>query len=307
VPDLQVRREDVRLYCTPIVNLFSRKSEALSLSADRSEYRILPVDAEAGHLEVYSVEEVIGWERGTVERVSFPRFDAIVHGPSLEGDAVYYRTRSDASVVERRVDSWVSFVDAHAGHASLAMDTAVAELLCTNGDLPVQLGVGSVDQATVNSPPFARFRNITPIAPGAMPPIDAELPWRLLCQFSPNRHSLSDAETLRWVLASFDLRGLRDRQAARATERRLDGIRGVEVVLEDVFHRGVPARGTLVELVLDEEAFDGPGEMALLTRIVGELLPLYSTRNATVRWRARTGDGRLAWESPIRRGQQPIL
>lgn len=307
VPALAAGPGDFRLYCTPIVNLFTRKSEALPLGSARSEYRIQPVDAEREHVEVYSVERIEGWTRGAVERMEYPRYDSIRQAAGSADGAAFFRTRTETSVVERRVDTWVSFVDAGQQRATPAADTAVAELLCTQGDLPAQLGVGDVSRATVTSPPVARFRNVSPVTAGAVPPIDAELPWRLLAQFSLNRHVLADAEALRWVFSSFDLRGLRDRQAARATQRLLDGIVSVAAHVEDVFHAGVPARGSRIDVELDAECFDGPGEMALFTRVLGELLPLYATENATVRLVVRVVPTGERWERPARRGTQPIL
>lgn len=307
VPDLRAAREDFRLYCTPIVNLFTRKSEALPLGSGRSEYRIEPVDAERDHVEVYSVERIEGWTRGTVERIEVPRYDSIRQAAGEADGAVFFRTRGESSVVERRVDTWVSFIDAGQRRATPAADTAVAELLCTNGDLPAQIGVGDVSRATVTSPPVARFRNVCPVTPGAVPPIDAELPWRLLAQFAQNRHVLADADALRWVLSSFDLRGLRDRQAARATQRLLDGVASVAACVEDVFHRGVPARGLRVDVELDADCFDGRGEMALFARVLGELLPLYATENASVRLVVSVVPTGERWERPARRGTQPVL
>ena len=306
-PELQAGPENFLLHCTPIVNLFTRKSAPIPLGSGLGEYRVEPADAQEGRVEVHSVERVEGWTRGAVERIAFPRFDTLARRGAAGQEDVWFRTRQAASVVERRVDTWVSFVDASQQRAPVKADTAVADLLCTNGDLPAQLGPGDVDRATSSSPPVARFRNVGLVVPGAMPPIDAELPWRLLAQFSPNRHLLSGPEPLRFLLASFDLRGLRDRQARRATERRLDGIAGVRTRVEDVFHRGAPARGLCVELELDAECFDGPGELWLFTRLIEEALPLFATENATTRLVVHvqpTGERR---ERPARRGVQPIL
>ncbi|MEM7412533.1 MAG: type VI secretion system baseplate subunit TssF [Myxococcota bacterium] len=306
-PALRASPSDFRLNCTPIVNLFTRKSEAIPLVSGRSEFRVVPVDAEAGRVEVYGVNKVEGWTQGAVERQEFPAFDTLALPGSRTEGAAFFRVRSGASVADRRVDTWISLVDEHQLPANLEVDSGIAELLCTNGDLPAQLGEGEIDRATVTSPPVARFRNIGRVTPGAMPPIDAELPWRLLAQFSLNRHALANASALRWVIASFDLRGLRDRQARRATERWLDGILDVRAVPEDVFSQGIASRGVCIEVELDAACFDGPGEISLFVRLLAELAPMFATENAATRLVAVIQPSGERWESPTRFGRQPVI
>ena len=54
--------DNVKLYCTPIVNLFKHDALPIRLDGKQDEYLLLPAEYEQEHCGVFSVDKVTGWK-----------------------------------------------------------------------------------------------------------------------------------------------------------------------------------------------------------------------------------------------------
>lgn len=305
----RVATDALRLHCTPIANLFPAQSDPIRVDHSRVEYLVRPGMPQPRHHQIFSIDRVKGWVRGTAQPRDYPSFLTFRHLPEQPGrpGTSYYQTRLKSSVIDRGVDTFISFVTARGESAVPMTETVVCELTCCNRGLTEKLRVGDVNKSTGNSPEFAKFRNITPVTPTIVPPLEGDLHWRLISNMSLNNLSLARVETLRGLLGVYNFKALYDRQASRENELRLDGILDVKTFPEERLYNGAPIRGARIEMTLQEEDFAGEGEMVLFAEVLNEFLALYCTLNAYTRLvvRGATHGGEYEWKPKL--GQMNLI
>jgi type VI secretion system protein ImpG len=282
---LRVSTENVRLFCTPVVNLFPLQSDPIRVDHQKVDYLIRPGNVNPSHYEIFSVDKVKGWMRGTAEQRDFPSFYSFRRAssdPNAPG-IVYYQTRLRSSVTGYGVDTYISFVTNEQKKAVPPTETVVADLMCSNRHLPIGLRVGDISRSTSSSPEFAKFKNITTVTESVTPPLGGDLHWRMISNMSLNYLSLSDAAALRGLLEIYNFQALQKRQAARENELRLAGIQKVEAFPEERLYRGSPIRGRRIEIEMKEANFTGEGGMVLFASVLNEFLSLYCTLNSFTR------------------------
>lgn len=305
---LRVGLDNLRLHCTPVVNLFAGESEPLSIDHEKVEYRLRPAGGDPGHLEIFSIDRVRGWVRGSADPREFPAFYSFRHDGGAAGSGtIYYQPRFKESVVDRRIDAYMSFVGGRGELAELPAETVSCDLTCTHRALPGKLKIGDINKATDNSPTFARFKNITPVRPGVMPPLGGGLHWRLISNMALNYLSLANLDALRGVLTVYNFHALVDRQAAREHELRLAGLTAVRSFPEERLYQGAPIRGTRVEIDMNEDHFAGEGEMVLFAGVLNEFLSLFATLNSFCRLVVKGLRHGEVYEWSPRLGSQPLI
>jgi type VI secretion system protein ImpG len=300
-PSLRPTREEIRLYCTPIVNLFAHEGDPIRLERDQSEYRIRPAGRDSLHYEVYSIERVSAWDAAAGEEREIMSFhDAMRVGAGAR--AAFYAQRLRNSVVDDRVDVYVSFVDAKAEAIPPFAETVSFALTCTNRRRPEALRAGDIGVATDTSPAFVRFRNLTAPTPSVAPPLGGDVQWPLISHLSQNHLSLTEIDALRGVLEVYNFQARRNPQAARASARRLEGLDSIRAEPAVILYQGCPLRGSRVTLEVLEDRFAGDGDLFLFATLLDEFLGLHATLNSfiqlrvhglqrgeTLTWPCRTG------------------
>ena len=301
---LRLSREEVRLYCVPIVNLFPNDGDPLKMDRSQTEYRLRPSGSNPMHYETFSVDRVGLIEPGTVEEREVPDFLSFDH-LTQEGGGIFHTVRMRPSVVDDRIDTYVSFVDAAGENGLPEGPTATFKLTCSNRRLPEALQLGDVQVPSDSSPAFVKFRNLTVPTPSVMPPLGTDLHWRLLSHLSLNYVSLVDVEALRGVLELYNFQILRDPRAARANTRRLQGIHTLISEPAEALVRGAVVRGTAITMEALEDHFAGEGDLFLFASIVNEFLSLHATLNSFTQFSihgVQSGE-RIEWPHRIGRDQ----
>src|SRR3546814_4652448 len=79
VQQLRPTLDNVRLYCTPIVNLFTHDAQPIRLDGKQDEYLLLPANYDREHCGVFSVESVIGWSPGGLGYQTYVPFESFEH------------------------------------------------------------------------------------------------------------------------------------------------------------------------------------------------------------------------------------
>jgi type VI secretion system protein ImpG len=281
-PDgMRVTADNLRLHCTPVVNLQPRDAEPIRLDQKRSSYLVRPDDREPSHLEVYSVDRVTGINPGSAQRQTYPSFFAFRSGMEMEdGPPVFYKLTRRNAVAMPNSSCYLSFVDADESGTLPEAEVISIDLTCTNRRLAEGLRPGDLCRHTERSPQFAEFRNVIGITPSVLPPLEGGFHWRLISHLSLNFVSLADAEALRSLLSLYDFASLHDRQAAMSTRRRLESIQGVESKPGERLFRGAAVRGVETVIRLAEDRFSSDGEVFLFARLLEEFLSLYVTVNS---------------------------
>jgi type VI secretion system protein ImpG len=306
---IRVNAENVRLHCTPVVNLVAAQSDPIRVDHQKVEYPIRPGTSNPAHFEVFSVDKVKGWLKGATEENEYPSFHSFRQGEGgAEGaSVVYYYTRLRNSVLGPGVDTYISFVTAHQEKAMPEAERMVADLTCTNGPLTGGLRIGDINKPTSSTPGFVKFRNITAVTEPVTPPLGGGLHWRMISNMSLNYLSLASPEALRGILNVYNFQALQKRQAARENELRLGGIEAVRSIPEERLYRGAPIRGRRIEIDMREENFAGEGGMLLFANVLDEFLSLYCTVNSFTRLVIRGVQQGETYEWNPKTGQQALV
>jgi len=275
-------KDNFQLFCTPVVNLL--KHDAVPVRADhkKTEYRVVPTGINPAHYEIFDIEQVRGWGHRTHQNQLYERFESFRHFETapVNQNKRFYRERQKPSVTGYGLDSYISFVNQYEHGVFPETETIVMDLVCTNRHLPTMLGIGDICVDTATSPEYATFRNITHVTPSFAPPLDKSFHWRLTSNMSLNYLSLTNIESLKAILSTYDYKSYYDRQQALASQHRLDGFDHIQSEAEDRIHNGLPVRGRRTVMRIKESHFSSEGDMFLFASVLNELYALNCTLNS---------------------------
>jgi type VI secretion system protein ImpG len=304
----RVSADNLRLFCSPVVNLFPHEADPIRVEHDRVAYRIRPEGKNSAHYEIYSVDKVVGWEQGTsVERAYEPFYSFSRAMSQPHGDFLCYATRLVTSVIGRGTETYITFVSRQGEGALPPTETVAVQLTCTHRRLPEGLGVGDIHVPGSRSPEFVTFSNLTQVTGSTPPPMDQGLHWRLISHLTLSHLPMASAEALRGVLQLYNFQALYDRKAAAANQLRMDGIRTVRNRPADHLLQGAPVRGTDVLVEVEEDNFAGEGDILLFGNVLSEFFALLSTVNAFTRLTIRGVREGEVYKWPARLGRQTLL
>ncbi|WHZ21863.1 MAG: T6SS component TssF (ImpG/VasA) [Nitrospira sp.] len=308
---LRLSKDHVRLFCTPVVNLFRLDSQPIQVTHERTEYLIRPSVAPASHYELFSVDGAVGHLRGTGEELQYEPFYSFRQGDGKAAARIYYHTRLRQSMVnDGAAETYVSFVNADEIPVrgwEVPTEIVTFDLTCTNRDLAGKLHVGDIHLPTDRSPGFAQFRNVVKVSPPCRVPLGGDLHWRLLSHLSLNYLSLTSVETLRGLLDLYNFAARQDEQAKRAQVRLLEGIVAVQSRGKDCLFHGMPVRGTEITLSLRRDHFLGEGDLFLFASVLCEFFALYASLNSFTELLVKETEQGELYSWPIRIGQQAVL
>ncbi|WP_339471799.1 MULTISPECIES: type VI secretion system baseplate subunit TssF [unclassified Pseudomonas] len=296
--------DNVKLYCTPIVNLFTHDAVPIRLDGKQDEYLLVPGEYSRENASVFSVDSVTGWQPGGLGYQTYVPFESFEHDgdTDLSQGAPSYSIRQRTSSQHTGLDTWLGFGNGLA----LEPQTLSIELTCTNQNLPRLLQVGDINQPCEQTPEGLSFRNICAPTASFSPPLDQDFLWRLISNMSLNYLSLSDINALKVILQTYDFPRYHDRQAQKVSERRLGAMRSVSHTAVDRLLRGLPFRGVRIDLTIDPQGFLGQGEVFVFASVLNEFFALYASLNVYHELRVISTQGDVYLWSP-RMGQQPLL
>jgi type VI secretion system protein ImpG len=275
--DMRFSADNVRLFCTPIVNLFAMEADPITASQFETEYRVHALEQRGDHVDVYSVDTVQGFESGTGRRFEYAPFAAFRHRGGMlrhEMPERYFHTRVRRGP-SGRFDTWIVL----GGHAwehqtTLPKETLSLSVTGTNGMLPRkglrEAGITGMRGGFTN---IGAVRNLTAPTLPVYPPTGDRFQWRVLSHLAPNYLSLLNAEVLRGSLALYDW------TEGELNKRRIDAITDVQHRLLQKLVRGGLQRGVEIEVTLDSGQFAGGGDVELFGGMLNRFLGLYATLN----------------------------
>ncbi|SPF15037.1 hypothetical protein PSCFBP6110_02540 [Pseudomonas syringae pv. cerasicola] len=263
---LRPKVEHIKLYCTPVVNLF--KQDALPILADarQDEYLLIPAHYGHGKCGVYSVDTVTGWQPGGRGYQNYVPFESFEHDPAVDvqSNAPYYSVRHRDSVAHGGLDTYLSF-DTRGDRDN---ETISIGLTCTNHNLPQQIRDGGICKPCEGTPDFLRFRNITPATKSYAPPIGRDFLWRVISNMSLNYLSLASIEALKVIIETYDLPRYYDKQAEKVSQHLLSGLKSIRHQHVDRLHDGRPVRGIKTELLIAPGALADEASLFLFASVL---------------------------------------
>lgn len=297
LPDLerQVNRDNFRLGCTPVVNLFRQRAEPISWGHTQTEYRIIPDARRPSAHEIYAIDRVVGTSPSD-EQLEFVPFYSTEHALGKEEPrAFWHATRRTAGYVAGEIDEgtemYLSLVDLDLQPAQVNNWTIHVDTICLNRDLPSRLpfGGGEPRLQLTEGGPLARVECLTPPTPTHRPQSRRRTMWQLISHLSLNHMSLFDtqkgAEPLREILKLYDPTGSVEAAAVIEGLQSVDSRRVVARVSGP--HAAGFCRGLEVTLHFDEDRFAGSG-MYLFGSVLERFLALYCSLNSFTKTRLTT-------------------
>ena len=295
--------DNIKLYCTPISNLFSHQAYPVTLEAGQQEYPLLPREMSAEHCEVFSVDRVRGSQPSGKDHREYLPYESTTPGSisSAPSSTARYSLNHRQSVLS---DSLLTAIRFEA--AKVADETIAIDLTCTNRNLPRQLKEADICRRGAGIPGLMTFKNIIPATPDYAPPAQGDYLWRLISNMSLNYLSLADVDALKEILQAYDLPAFHDREAQRASEHLFAALQSVSHQNIDYLMLGRPVRGIRTRLHITPQDAQQEDQWFLLGNVLDHFFALYVSAHSFNQLQITSSSGE-SWLWPARPGQTLTL
>ncbi len=311
VMELGVNERTFRLSCTPAINLFPQMCEPILLAQTRHDYTIVPDNRHSTVMEIFSIEEVVATNPRLRQSVVLEPMHAFRHQTrDRENLAFWAASRHLNEFGEREPSTMtISVVDLTGNFTDPEADVLMVRTLCTNFDLPSRFQFGS-EAGDFEATGYAAAKTVTALRrPTASinPSGGQGHLWRLISLLSLNYLSLNE-EGRTAMQEILRLHNLTDSAASDnevGSILKMDSSPGFALV--DSAYGLIPARGTKVEMELDEQQFAGSGAY-LFAAVLDRFLAGYASMNSFSQLTARSTLRKEAMGKwPPRAGTQALL
>jgi type VI secretion system protein ImpG len=309
--EVGVSAQTMRLGCTPIVNLFEQTAEPILVTQARHEYPVIPNTRHQKMTETYSIESVTATNPSRRSSVSIRPLFEHRFDPLPDEQHIFWKSSRRQSLVDdhRPSDMYLSIVDRDGVMIEPNAEILTVRCTCTNHNFPSKLTFGD-EQGDLELESGAGIGTIRALhRPTATyePPAGAGQIWQLISQLSLNHLSLGETglPALREILRIHNFTG------APHLDKQISGILSMQsrrhIALMQSEFGSVAARGTRVEMELDESHFAGGGAY-LFSAVMDRFLGLYVSMNSFSQLSVRTNVRKeVLGEWPPRTGSQVVM
>jgi len=268
-----VDADQFALYCSPVVNLFPKRTDRIEVHPGRTEFHMVPDRTLPLDFEIYSVQRIFGQKAEHSEAIDFrPLFATLNEDEGNHGR--YFTVRRERRVLSAHArkygtrtahigtEVFLSLVDQHeAPYPDLLRQLSV-EALVTNRDLPNLLPRnGYNDLRAPDSVPAASVGLIRPPSAPRPPFAEGETAWRLIRQLGFNYLSLTDLDHREGGKGLRDMLRLFIADEDTAQRRLIESLIGSKI---KPVTRRLPGNGPIIygrgiqcQLTIDEAGFSG--------------------------------------------------
>ena len=277
----RVDATNLALFCTPAVNLFTKRLDHIQLTDRFSEHHLIPDRTRSKDFEVYDLLDVTGMGDASDEKQAFRPFYASSDFDAGDDGGAYYVTNrvprvwSPQEKEKGRLSTYqdsevfISLVDAKSAPYRSTLRQLAVRARCTNRGLPVQMpiGRGKTDFTMDNALPVEAVRCLgSPTFP--LPAtMEGEVAWRAISHLSLNYLSLADSPGGQGAAALRDLLKLYADSHELHIRKQIEGVLSVNAT---PITRRIPvdgplafARGVELTVLFNEKAFEGAGAFLL--------------------------------------------
>ncbi len=282
-PDLEGRIDagTFLLNCTPAINLFPKRADVIHLSDKRTEFHVIPNRTRPMDFEVYQVTGVTGYGVRADEKQPFAPFYSASGSTGADGSGAYFTVNRMPRMMSSREkrhgrrssyggsEVYLSLVDAKAAPYRTDLRQLSVDTLCTNRDLPVQMGLGrgKTDFDLDISSPVESVRCIAGPTPPRPSRAEGAFNWQVINHLNLNYLSLVDGSEGKGTAAIRDVFRLYCDPGDPQTGKQIEGLTAVgsRPITRRIQDQGQIAfvRGLEITLEFDELAFTGSGVFVL--------------------------------------------
>lgn len=315
-----VKIDSLELFCTPVVNLFPRRTDRVPVDSHHHEHHLVVDRSRPADHEIYQVTRVTGYRAQSGDEHVFQPFYE-THQVRGSGSAHYFTTRREPRAVPAAPrggaragyagsEVFVSLVDQDEAPFPTDLRYVCADTLCTNRHLPDLMAVAGKSDFNLHvSAPVETITMLRGPTPARTPIGGNEVTWRLISHLGLNYLSLTDLDGPRGAQALRELLGLYAGAADAAVARQVEGVRSVRVE-PSCRQLGCPGpltfvRGVVVSVQLDEAAFSG-GSICLFGAVLGQFFARHVSINSFVELVVHTLQHAEVMRWPPRSGCRPV-
>lgn len=302
-----VNADIFKINCTPVINLFERRSEPVQITPSCAEYKVIGDIRYPNEVKVWSVVNVILHRRkgDDTETIFIPPLSGLEHSVSSD---IYWSSIKRLAVDDAppQEEIFISLSHKDKRFCDLDCDGIITmELLCTNGNIPL-----CIEPEDFHSElPVADLRIMMLHRPTeTIPPVSlSKINWRIISQLSLNHVMLSSdngAALLRETLEIYNY------NQNPVNSRFISWIHDIQVtpVTSRLSNEkpGSVARGIEILIIMDNDAYTDPDYYLFcccLERFLGHFAPVNSFTKVITQienkkhtrkcWPVRAG--RLSW------------
>jgi len=299
---VHVSADHLKLFCTPVVNLFVKEGAALKLDAGIGLWPVEVQERNDSLTEVWSVDQV-RTERGVPLHSSTALIASFASNAPPRW-ALIQRRRPASSDTGRAAALRLTGGDGAVDGAS----TLRAVVTCCNGDLPRSLPFGAPDgdlRMAGKTPATVKIALLhAPTAVAQLSRTNGAL-WRLIGQQTPHAMRLNQAglPAFKQILQQFAA-------LSPSQVRHIDGIRGLSQrpVMTLIVRAPQPAmvRGIEITLEIEEQLF-AANSVAVFAGVMERFLAPYAPANSFVQLMIKSTDGSDLWRGEPVKGASPLL
>jgi type VI secretion system protein ImpG len=322
-----VSNTNFQLNCVPVVNLFNKRLDRVSVSDSSHEFHLVPDRTRPQDFEIYNVNDVIGYgkaDKSDGSEQKFHPFYAAYHGSRHQHPA-YYTTRREPRLLSARQktqgnrtsyigsEMFIQLVDPQEAPYSVQLKQLGVTALCSNRDLPIIMPMNRAsDFEFVDGFAVQSIKAVRGPSRPALPLFGIDSSWQLIDHLSLNYLSIADASPEQ---AAAHIKETLQLYSKITDESRLSQINGLKAVHTKPIHRRLPMRGPIafgrgleITAEVDELAFHG-GSVFLFGMMLSEWFKRHATTNTFVetvlRSHNRSTAERMRWRPSV--GHRTIL
>ncbi|TDA48628.1 type VI secretion system baseplate subunit TssF [Burkholderia pyrrocinia] len=295
--DVTFGADNIRLFCTPVINLFELDAQAIRPNVHDRDYPVLPPASAGEHVEPYDVLSVVATDPRTANQYAYRSIKAFRHRGGMmrhESPDRYYHASIRQGVTGQR-----EMVVTLGGHlwdepGSVPDGHVTVRVLANNGRLPrmaLRESMIATPASTFNG--VERVRNLTAPTMPLYPPRGGDYDWQVISHFNAagaSELNMMDAKVLRGALLLYDWTRQDDNR------RRIEAIHYVWLDEETELVGARVDRIVNVNVGIEPSGFAGPGDVALFGDVLSRFVGRYACCHFAVRLVLYEGVG-----GPIRR------
>lgn len=307
---LHIGAENFALGCTPIVNLFPKTSEPITLDQTRLEYLLVPDNRFERSTEIHSIRRVAATSPFANDSTDFAPYYAYDHNAWRSEQRAFWiaRRQTTGRADLPGTEILISFVDLNLEPTRPPAQTIFAHTLATNRGLAEQMPAGTPLQIEIDAP-VSRITCLATPTRQLQPPLRGQTLWRLVSHLSLNHLSLVGGDeslaALREILRLYAF------AATDSAEKQIAGIskmssRPVVRRIGGEAWRGF-CRGTEVTLEFDESLYAGANAF-LFSAVLSRFLALHAAVDSFTELVARSRQREEIWRRwPAQAGEKIVL
>jgi type VI secretion system protein ImpG len=316
-----VSADQLRLYCTPAVNLFEMQLARTPVKATEHEFQVLPDRTRPLDFEVFGLLDVVAHDDRGKARPAAPLY--AIGNLLYDRQALFYTTRRRLrrmSTKEQRLrgrqdyigsETWISLsAPQDPGRVAQVRELAIRALV-TNRELPDLLKLGGRGgELSAPEAPVAGVSFVRPPSRPRPPQGLSDAAWRVIAHLTPNYTAFAAGEPGQNAAALRDHLAIYGRSDEPGLRRQIDGVQAVSAAPSTRRLAGADrhafVRGLTLRLRLDDAAFEN-GRMFLFAAVLDRFLSEFASVNSFVETRFESPDQGEFAHWPPRLGQRPTI